>query len=245
MSLATTFWRPASQHQLPHAAARTSTKAARVIGCRFRRLQIADCLDRAPSGAGADVCRIHAGRRHQNTSDRRGLIRSRGAGELSQSSHRRGRRECSDPILDPHQFDQAEIRIIVFEEQVDVTVAPGLRRGPSSRRGRGPPPLAREAPGHGRRRVVTAVSLSIYVVLRAALSRSRGGSPASTAGMIDRAPKGSPGVATVTPGRGGDRQPRPARVSNRIRQPRPGLAPPVGDRPIATACAVRTLPGET
>ena len=50
--------------------------------------------------------------------------------------------------------------------------------------------------------------------------------------------------ALVGEGRGGG-QPRPARVSNMSRQARPELAPPAADRPIASACAVRTLPGET
>ena len=40
-------------------------------------------------------------------------------------------------------------------------------------------------------------------------------------------------------------QVRPARVSNMIRQARTGGGPAVGDRLIAIAWAVRTLPGET
>ena len=40
-------------------------------------------------------------------------------------------------------------------------------------------------------------------------------------------------------------QPRPARVSKMIRQARWGFGPLAGDRPIAIAWAVRTLPGET
>jgi ActR/RegA family two-component response regulator len=46
-------------------------------------------------------------------------------------------------------------------------------------------------------------------------------------------------------GMNGAVQVRPARVSNMIRQARTGGGPAVGDRLMATACAVRTLPGET
>ena len=59
---------------------------------------------------------------------------------------RAGAENCPDPILDPHQFDQAEIRIIVFEEQV-TSLSPGFAAGRRAEEVEGRHPLRAELLG--------------------------------------------------------------------------------------------------